>query len=631
MDHLLAGVADDGGSANGDAGAAALKEAMKLGWQTHMILDGQIIVDARLALAESLRSTRADASAAAEVSGFCGIAGLLVVVLGAVLVLRDLRARRETEQLANAANRAKSEFLATMSHEIRTPLNAIIGSADLLWETALTEEQAEYVGMFRRAGGTLLAVINDVLDLSKIEAGHLELDPIAFDLGDLVEQTAQLVAARAHEKGVELVCSLDPGLPAHVVGDSTRIRQVLLNLLGNAIKFTAAGEIALTVAPEPDASGTLGLRFSVRDTGIGIPADKLTSIFASFTQADSSTTRKYGGTGLGLTISKRLVELMGGRLWVESCPGQGSTFTFTLALPATEGPSLLPVLPVELRGMRALVVDDNETNRRILQEFLSGWGMLVSTAESGAAAIAALEGATTGGTPYRLVLLDCRMPEMDGFEVAVAVGRSTSVAHATIMMLTSDARGGDIARARALGLGSYLVKPVKRYELYRSIITLLGKAPAVPVPSPSGAVMLDDTAWRPLRILLVEDSEDNRRLIQSYLKHYPFQIDTAEDGREALRRYQEATYDLVLMDVQMPVMDGYAATRAIRAWERALGRAETPVLALTANAQQEDAVKSEAAGCTAHLTKPIRKSSLLDALSPYARQPADGDAGLCAL
>ena len=549
---------------------------------------------------------------------------------GYVGTTEDITALREVEaalksahDAALEANRAKSEFLATMSHEIRTPLNAIIGSADLLWETTLTEEQAEYVGMFRRAGGTLLAVINDILDLSKIEAGHLELDPIPFDLSDLVEQTAQFVAARAHEKGVELVCSVDADLPAHVVGDSTRIRQVLLNLLGNAIKFTARGEIALTVTRDPDATSPWGLRFAVRDTGIGIPADKLTSIFASFTQADSSTTRKFGGTGLGLTISKRLVELMDGRLWVESCPGQGSTFTFTLALPAAEGPRTLPVAPVELNGMRALIVDDNETNRRILQEFLSGWGMRVNTVESGAAAIAALEGATTAGAPYRLILLDCRMPEMDGFEVAAALGRSTSVAHATIMMLTSDARGGDIARSRALGLDSYLVKPVKRAELYRAIVTIMGKAVAAPSRSLPGAVTVTDADWRPLRILLVEDSEDNRRLIQSYLKHHPFRIDTAENGQEALQRYQEARYDLVLMDVQMPVMDGYTATRAIRAWERVSGRSETPILALTANALQEDAGKSQAAGCTAHLTKPIRKAGLLEALAPYARRSVE--------
>lgn len=554
---------------------------------------------------------------------------------GLVGTTEDITALKEVEaalqsahDAALEANRAKSEFLATMSHEIRTPLNAIIGSADLLWETTLTEEQAEYVGMFRRAGSTLLAVINDVLDLSKIEAGHLELDPITFDLADLVEQSAQFIAARTHEKGVELICSLDADLPSHVIGDPTRIRQVLLNLLGNAVKFTAQGEIALTVTRDLDAVNGAGLRFSVRDTGIGIPADKLTSIFTSFTQADSSTTRKYGGTGLGLTISKRLVELMEGRLWVESCPGQGSTFTFTVPLPAAEGYRNPPAAPVELSGLRALIVDDNATNRRILQEFLSSWGMLVSTAESGAAAIAALEGATTAGTPYRLILLDCRMPEMDGFEVASILGRSTAAAHTTIMMLTSDARGGDIARARALGLGSYLVKPVRRAELYRAVVALLGKANAAPVAPLANAGSLGDANWKPLRILLVEDSEDNQRLIQSYLKHHPFRIDIAGNGQEALQRYQEAKYDLVLMDVQMPVMDGYTATRAIRSWERVSGRSETPILALTANALQDDMAKSEAAGCTAHLTKPIRKAALLEALSAYGRRSVEESADL---
>ena len=559
----------------------------------------------------------------------CHASGLRRSDAGYVGTLEDITAPKEFEaalqsahDAALEANRAKSEFLATMSHEIRTPLNAIIGSADLLWETTLTEEQAEYVGMFRRAGGTLLAVINDILDLSKIESGHLELDPIPFELAELVEQTAQFMANRAHEKGIELLCSLDAELPTHVVGDPTRIRQVLLNLVGNAIKFTSRGEIALTVQRDPNGPTGNELLFSVRDTGIGIPADKLASIFDSFTQADSSTTRKFGGTGLGLTISKRLVELMGGRLRVESNPGKGSTFTFNLPLDPAEGAPSSTSAPVDLHGVRALVVDDNETNCRILEEFLSGWGMLVRTVESGAAAIAALEGATTAGTPYHLILLDCRMPEMDGFEVAATLGRSVAVAQATIMMLTSDARGGDIARARALGLGSYLVKPVRRVELYHAIVTMLGRttaAPAAPLPGP---VTLDHSDLRPLRILLVEDSEDNQRLIRSYLKHHPFRVDTANNGQEALQRYQEAKYDLVLMDVQMPVMDGYTATRAIRAWERVSGRAETPILALTANALQEDIGKSADAGCTTHLTKPIRKAALLDAISAYGRLAA---------
>jgi len=555
---------------------------------------------------------------------------------GYVGTVEDVTAHKEFQaalesarDAALEANRAKSEFLATMSHEIRTPLNAIIGSADLLWETTLTAEQAEYVGMFRRAGTTLLTVINDVLDLSKIEAGHLELDPIEFDLVELVEQTAQFVAARAHEKNIELVCSLGAELPNHVYGDPTRIRQVLLNLLGNAVKFTERGEVALTVTCDPELGSADGVRFSVRDTGIGIASDKVGRIFESFTQADSSTTRKYGGTGLGLTISKRLVDLMGGELVAESAVGVGSTFTFSIALPAVVRGGGSGPAPVDLHGMRALIVDDNATNRVILRQFLTGWGMLVNEAESGAAAIAALEGATTAGAPYRLILLDCRMPEMDGFEVAASIGRSTAVAQATIMMLTSDGRGGDIARARALGLGSYLVKPVKRLELYHAIVATLGKAVASQQSATPGALDASvESHWRPLRILLAEDSPDNQLLIQAYLKKHPFRIDMADNGQEALQRYQDARYDLVLMDVQMPVMDGYTATRAIRAWERVSGRAETPILALTANALQDDALKSEAAGCNAHLTKPINKARLLEAIAAHARRPADESADL---
>ena len=550
---------------------------------------------------------------------------------GVFAAARDVTERKRLDQVlqeknvelegarsaADKANLAKSDFLARMSHEIRTPMNAIIGMADLLWETPLASEQREYVRIFRKAGNQLLDLINDILDLSKVESGHLVLESIDFDLGEVLDKTLEMMAIRAHEKGLELALHIAPEIPTALVGDPARLRQVLINLIGNAIKFTEQGEVIVRVERDPEDAAAGALRFAVCDTGIGVPEETRELIFAPYTQVDTSTTRKFGGSGLGLAISREVVDLMQGRIWAESSIGAGSTFYFTARF-AVGSPAPLRILsgPTDLQDVKTLVIDDNTTNRLILREMLSRWGAVVTEAEGGEEGLSELRRAQHAGVPYALVLLDCRMPVVDGFQVAEQIHQRPTMAGTTILMLTSDNRAGDFARSRDLGVAAYLVKPVKRDELLEAIQQARGGAVALVEPAAPGGVR---EAARGLRILLAEDSLDNVLLIQSCLKSSGGRLDVAGDGQVALQKYIAGTYDLVLMDVQMPVMDGYSATRSIRQWEAEHRARPVPILALTAHALPEEVQKSLDAGCTAHLTKPIRKATLLHAIEEHTR------------
>ncbi|GBC59409.1 hypothetical protein DENIS_0348 [Desulfonema ishimotonii] len=559
------------------------------------------------------------------------------VVMGTVSVRKMLEALAKAEvcarESAETATRAKSQFLANMSHDIRTPMNAILGMADLLWESPLNPDQRKCVSVFRSAGENLLALINDILDLSRVEAGQIELESIDFDLTELAEKLCEVIALRVHEKNVELLCHIAPDVPTRLQGDPTRLRQILSNLLGNAVKFTRKGEILLSVRRAEGERVTktdeIALLFSVADSGIGIPRDKLESVFESFTQAHASTSREFGGTGLGLAICRHLSELMGGRIWVESESGGGSTFHF-MARFGTRSDVVDEKRFTDFRDLSFLVAHASRTGGMILDEMLTRWGAQVTVTENGAACVTAVERAEQAGTPFEAILLDSRMPDADGFEVAEQIRARFGLQRRIVMMIPASDISNDMVRSGAIGVACNVVKPVKHRELAYALCRVLGRE--VPTDEHLVCRVREPEQMRPMRILLAEDNENNRILFSFYMKGSPHRVEMAENGKVCLEKYIAGEYDIVFMDIDMPVMDGYKATVAIREWEKETGRKPVPVIALTAHALRGKRQESLDAGCTDHVSKPFKKDQLFRVLrqySPAAVSGADGPA--CAL
>ena len=533
--------------------------------------------------------------------------------VGFVSILRDCTARRvyenelaKAKEAAEAANRTKSQFLANMSHEVRTPMNGILGMTELTLSTELTLEQREFLSIVKSSGDALLVVLNDILDYSKMEADKVELDPVRFNLSEVTGDAMKSIAISAHKKGLELVFDLDQEIPPWLIGDSMRLRQVLLNLVGNAIKFADQGEVEVRVRLAERTSTGVRLHFSVRDTGIGIPADKQDSLFEPFEQADKSTTRQYGGTGLGLAISRRIVNLMGGEVWMESEPNKGSTFHFTVQFVIANklpDPSL-PASMDDLLGMPVLVIDDNSTNRRILQEMIGHWKMVAEGAESGEVGLRRLEDAHEEGHPFRLILLDERMPGMDGLEVLARIRANPRLRGATIMMLTSEDQSSSAARCRAMGVEAYLIKPIKPTELLMMIRRVVGRGDGRAISSSRP----ERVNGRRLSVLVAEDNPVNQKLALAMLDKLGHRTTMAGTGLEAVEKWRADKFDLILMDVQMPELDGLEATRAIRT-EEPKGTS-TPIVAMTAHAMTGDRERCIQAGMSDYISKPVRLEAL---------------------